>query len=166
VNSRSLSPSSTSASSTPGSASISRLSNRISISADDLVNLISSSEATINYCASQFHRYSADEIRRLDNRTLHRLLGSRSLRPETEDQFLRFLINLGSDYYEFWNYVEQVFLTADGIALFGSRLPFDYVSEDIWKKIFVRTENKPDESIRIRRFLNSIPSARLPESIF
>jgi hypothetical protein len=128
------------------------------------VNLISSSEATIDYCASQFHRYSIDEISCLDNHTLHHLLASPSLRLESEDQFLRFLIELGSNYFEFCRYIEPIFLTPDGISLFGNTLPFDYVNEDIWHKLFVRLANKPDETIRIHRFLKSIPSAERLES--
>jgi hypothetical protein len=97
LNSLSLSPSN----STTGSTSAPPSSNQGRISSDVLVNLISSSEATIDYCASQFHRYSVDEIGRLDTHTLHLLLSSRSLRLESEDQFLRFLMDLGSDYFEF-----------------------------------------------------------------
>jgi hypothetical protein len=134
------------------------------MSPDVLVNLISSSEATIDYCASQFHRYSVDAICRLDKHTLHRLLSSRSLRLESEDHFLRFLIELGSDYFELFHYIEPIFLTPDGISLFGTSLPFDYVTEDVWHKLFVRIENKPDETIRIRRFLGSMTSVKLAES--
>jgi hypothetical protein len=135
------------------------------MSPDVLMNLISSSEATIDYCASQFHRYSVDEISCLDKHTLHRLLPSPSLRVESEDQFLRFLIDLGSDYFEFWHYIEPIFLTPDGISLFANTLPIDYVSEDVWRKLFICIANKPDETIRIRRFLNSRPpSVKLPES--
>jgi hypothetical protein len=74
------------------------------------------------------------------------------------------LIDLGSDYYEFWRYIEPIFLTGDGISLFGDTLPFDYVNEDIWHKVFVRLSNKPDETIRIRRFLKSIPCVKRLES--
>jgi hypothetical protein len=126
--------------------------------------LISSAEATIDYCASQFHRYSVDAIRHLDKHTLHLLLQSASLRIASEDKFLRFLIDLGRDYFEFWGYIEPIFLTPDGISLFGDELPFDYVSEDIWTKLFVRLANKPDESIRIRRFANSVGSGQRLES--
>jgi hypothetical protein len=153
---KSLSLSPSSPSSTAGSDSTSTStaasSSGVSMSADILVHWISSSEATIDYCASQFYRYSVDEIVRLDKRTLHRLLASPSLRVESEDQFLQFLIDLGSAYFEFWQYLEPIFLTPDGIRLFGDTLPFEYVNEDIWHKIFVRIANKPDDSIRIHRF--------------
>jgi hypothetical protein len=152
----------------PGSAttstSSSTSSSEISISGEVLVNLISSSQATIDYCASKFYRYSVDEIRHLDKHTLHHLLQSGSLRIASEDAFLRFLIDLGPDYYEFWRYIEPIFLTADGISLFGDSLPFDYVSESIWQKVFVRIGSKPDQSIRNHRFVNSVPSVERFES--
>jgi hypothetical protein len=158
----SISPlgSATTSTSSSGSTSLSE----VSISGEVLVNLLSSSQATIDYCASKFYRYSVDEIRLLDKHTLHLLLQSGSLRIASEDDFLRFLIDLGAEYYEFWCYIEPIFLTPDGISLFGDSLPFDYVSEDIWRKIFVRIENKPDETIRIRRFLSSMTSVKLAES--
>jgi hypothetical protein len=146
------------------SSSPSNSSSEISISGEVLVNLISSSQATIDYCASEFYRYSVDEIRLLDKHTLHLLLQSGSLRIASEDEFLRFLIDLGPDYFEFWCYIEPIFLTPDGISLFGDSLPFDYVSKDIWQKVFVRIANKPDESIRKHRFANSLQSARPLES--
>jgi hypothetical protein len=158
----SVSPSPSSSSSSSSSTSTSSIG--VSISSDILMTFISSSEATIDYCASQFHRYSIDEINRLDKHTLHRLLSSRSLRITTEDQFMEFLIELGSDYFEFWQYIEPIFLTANGLSLFKDTLPFEYVNECIWDKIFYRLANKPDESIRIHRFLNSIPSVQRPES--
>jgi hypothetical protein len=74
------------------------------------------------------------------------------------------LIDLGSGYFDFWHYIEPIFLTPDGISLFGNALPFDHVSEDIWSKLFVRLENQPDETIRIRRFMNSPPSGKRLES--
>jgi hypothetical protein len=160
----SLSLSQSGFSSTTGSTSAPTASSGGSMSPDVLMNLISSSEATIDYCASQFHHYSIDEIRRLDKHTLHYLLASPSLRLESEDQFLRFLIDLGSNYFEFWRYIEPIFLTPDGISLFGDTLPFDYVSEDIWHKVFIRIANNPDETISIRRFLTSIPSVPRLES--
>jgi hypothetical protein len=126
--------------------------------------LVSSSQATIDYCASHFYRYSVDEIRHLDKHTLHLLLQSRSLRVSSEDDFLVFLNELGRDYYEFWCYIEPIFLTADGISLFGNSLPFDYVNESIWHNVFVRLVTKPDESIRKLRFVNSAPSVQRLES--
>jgi hypothetical protein len=48
------------------------------------------------------------------------------------------LIDLGSDNFEFWHYIEPIFLTADDIGLFWDTLPFAIVDEDIWHKIFLR----------------------------
>jgi hypothetical protein len=152
----------------PGSAttstSSSTSSSEVSISGEVLVNLLSSSQATIDYCASEFYRYSVDEIRHLDKHILHLLLQSGSLRIASEDEFLGFLKELGPDYFEFWCYIEPIFLTPDGISLFGDSLPFDYVSEHIWQKIFACIANKPDESIRKYRFANSLPPVRPLES--
>jgi hypothetical protein len=150
--------------STSTSTSSSSSSSSSSISPDILLNLISSSEATINYCASKFESYSIDEIVRLDKQTLHHVLGSSSLRVESEDHLLKFLIDLGSDYYEFWNYLEPIFLTADGILLFGNTLPFDHVTEDLWKKVFIRIADQPDEKLRIRRYFN--PESKHPKLDF
>jgi hypothetical protein len=132
------------------------------ISPEVLVNFISSLETTIDYCVSQFHRCSVDEVSHLDKHTLHSLFASLGL--ESGYEFLRLLIDLGSDYVELWRHVEPIFLKAYGISVLGNNLPFDYVSKDIWHKLFVRLENEPDETIRIHRFLKLIPSARRPES--
>jgi hypothetical protein len=81
------------------------------------------------------------------------------------DQFLKFLIDLGSDYFEFWTYLEPLFLTADGISLFGNTLPFDHVSEDIWKKVLVRIEEKPNEEVRTRRYFVGEPAKFVESTI-
>jgi hypothetical protein len=64
---------------------------------------------------------------------------------------VQIILNFGTTLY-----VEPIFLPSDGISLFGNTHPFDHVSEDIWKKAFVRIGNKADEAIRIRRFFKSI----------
>jgi hypothetical protein len=63
-----------------------------------------------------------------------------------------------------WHYIEPIFLTLDGISLFGNTISFDYVNEDIWHNIFVRFANAPDQTTRIRRLLNLMPSVRRLES--
>jgi hypothetical protein len=40
------------------------------------------------------------------------------LKLENEDEFLTSLIDLGSDYFDFWQYVELQNLTSDGISRF------------------------------------------------
>jgi hypothetical protein len=164
LNSISRAGSATTSTSSSTSNSTSTSSSEVSISGEVLVNLISSSQATIDYCASQFYRYSVDEIRQLDKHTLHLLLQSRSLRVSSEDDFLGFLNELGPDYCEFWCYIEPIFLTSEGISLFGNSLPFDYVNESIWQKVFVRIANKPDESIRKHCFASPVPSVQRFES--
>jgi hypothetical protein len=117
-----ISPPGSATTSTSSSSLGSTSSSEVSISCEVLVNLISSSQATIDYCASKFYRYSVGEIRHLDKHTLHLLLQLGSLRITSEDGFLN---ELGPDYFEFWCYVEPIFLTGDGISLFGDSLPFD-----------------------------------------
>jgi hypothetical protein len=56
--------------------------------------------------ASQFASYSTDELRELPKQTLHELLLSESLSLDSEDALLQRLIELGSEYFEYWNYVE------------------------------------------------------------
>jgi hypothetical protein len=77
---------------------------------------------------------------------------------------LKLLIDLGSDYLEFWTYLEPIF-TADGISLFCKTLPFGHVSEDIWKKILVRLEEKPNEEVRTRRYFVDKPSKSVDSTI-
>jgi hypothetical protein len=54
---------------------------------------------------------------------------------ESEDAFLTTLIDLGSDYFEFWQYIEVNNLTGDGIVHFVENLPFDELTASIWKGI-------------------------------
>jgi hypothetical protein len=60
----------------------------------------------------------------LDKQTLHEILESASLAIESEDDLLRTLISLGSEYFEFWSYIEIVFLTDEGLSLFVDKLSF------------------------------------------
>jgi hypothetical protein len=101
-------------------------------------NIIGFCDANVDFCASYFYSYSIDELRCLDKQTLHSLLSSSSFQIATEDDFLRSLISLGSDYYEFWNYVEVLLLTKDGLSIFVEKLPFDKLTLDIWSKIIQR----------------------------
>jgi hypothetical protein len=45
------------------------------------------------------------------------------------------LIDLGSDYFEFWQYIEVHNLTGDGLVHFVENLPFDELTESIWQRI-------------------------------
>jgi hypothetical protein len=67
-------------------------------------------EGSIEYCASQLNSYSVEELGNLSKQMLHSLLSSPSLAIESEDSLLQKLIDLGSDYFEYWCYVEIEFL--------------------------------------------------------
>jgi hypothetical protein len=91
------------------------MTNTISVSTNsaDIVFRNNLGNGNVEDCASQFYQYSAKEVRYLEKCTLHDLLSSRSLCIKSEDELLRTLIDLGSDYYEFWSYIEVVFLSED-----------------------------------------------------
>ena len=57
-------------------------------------------------CSGKFSDYSVETIQRIEKRMLHEILSSPSLRLENEDEFLKTLISLGSDYFEYWDYLE------------------------------------------------------------
>jgi hypothetical protein len=83
--------------------------------------VISKAEMNIEKCTSQFSSYSVDELRNLPKQLLHSLLSSPSLSIESEDSLLQTLIDLGSDYFEYWIYIEIPFLSTEGISQFGER---------------------------------------------
>jgi hypothetical protein len=88
-----------------------------------------------NHCASHFHEYSMDLIRLLNKNTLHEILCSTELKVESEDDLLKTLIDLGSEY---WCCVEVILLSSEGISLFVEHLQFESLSESIWMKIVDR----------------------------
>jgi hypothetical protein len=87
----------------------------------------------------------------LDKKTLHDLLGSSSLEIESEDELLKTLIELGSDYFEFWPYLEVAFLSETGISLFVENLHFDELTPDIWCKVVSRLRGVSDDELRSQR---------------
>jgi hypothetical protein len=92
-------------------------------------------EIDADVCASNFYDYSVEMIKCIDKGMLHEIMSSGLLKLESEDVFLMTLINLGSDYFEFWQYIEVCNLTGDGIVHFVENLPFDELTESIWKRI-------------------------------
>jgi hypothetical protein len=108
-------------------------------------------ESDIDGCASQFYRYSKDDIQKIDKATLHSLLGSSSLQIESEDSLLRSLIDLGETYFEFWNYIEVSLLSSDCFSHFIEHLPFDFVTETIWLNIISRLRGDFDPNDRNQR---------------
>jgi hypothetical protein len=110
-------------------------------------------ESNVNYCASQFYSYSINELSRLDRNTLHALLSEERLKIEDEDSLLGTLIELGSQYYEYWQYIKVCFLSSSGISTFVGRLPFDEVRVEIWEQICHRLKNDSEDEIRDIRFV-------------
>jgi hypothetical protein len=91
-----------------------------------------------NVCASNFSDYSIDLLQRLEIKILHEIVSSPELKVENEDSFLKTLIDLGSDYFELWEYIEVNNLTENGISLFVEHLRFEELTESIWKRIVDR----------------------------
>jgi hypothetical protein len=60
------------------------------------------------------------------------------LKIESEDDLLKILIDLGSDYLEYWCYIEVILLSSEGISLFVEHLQFAFFSELIWMTIVDR----------------------------
>jgi hypothetical protein len=85
--------------------------------------------------AELFYGYSVDLIQRIQKGMLHEILNPQKLKLENEDQFVKTLIDLRSDYFEFWRYIEVTNLTFDGIKRFIDKFPFDELTELIWMKI-------------------------------
>jgi hypothetical protein len=63
------------------------------------------------------------------------------------------LIDLGSDYFEYWCYVEIAFLSTQGISQFVKIFPFDEMRLSHWSKIIERLIGVCDEKLRLRRNL-------------
>jgi hypothetical protein len=113
---------------------------------------MSHSEKIVESCASQFNSYSTEELRALPKQILHSILSSPSLFLESEDSLLQRLIDLGSDYFEYWCYIELIFLSREGISQVVEKFPFEELSYLHWEKIVSRLVNHDDESLCLRRF--------------
>jgi hypothetical protein len=74
---------------------------------------------------------------------------------------LQILIDLGSEYFECWCYVEITFLSSEGISQFVETFPFEELRTSHWEKIVSRLVGVCDETFRLRRFCKG---QRLEES--
>jgi hypothetical protein len=117
----------------------------------------------IEDCASKFNSYSTGELRNISKQMIHSLLSSPSLRLESEDLFLETLNDLGSEYFEYWIYLEIVFLSSEGISKFVELFPFSELRISYWSKIVDRLVGVCDETFRLRRFCKA---EQLKESNF
>jgi hypothetical protein len=120
-------------------------------------------EMNIEDCASKFNSYSTAELRNISKQMVHSLLSSPSLRLESEDSLLQQLISLGSEYFEYWSYLEIVFLSSEGISKFAEIFPFEELQVSHWSKIVDRLVDVCDETFRLRRLCKF---QRLKESEF
>jgi hypothetical protein len=120
-------------------------------------------EISIDDCASKFNSYSTAELRNISKRMLHSLLSSPLLRLESEASLLQRLIDLGSEYFEYWIYLEIVFLSSEGISKFAEIFPFEELRISHWSKIVDRLVGVCDETFRLRRFRTA---EKLKKSIF
>jgi hypothetical protein len=76
----------------------------------------------------------------LGQKTLYDILSSLSLAIESEDDLLGVLIELGLAYFEFWKYIEVLFLTDKGLSLFVDKLAFDELTKEIWSQVILRSK--------------------------
>jgi hypothetical protein len=120
-------------------------------------------EMSVEDCASKFSLYSKDELEHLPKQILHSLLSSHSLRLESEDSLLQQLIDLGSEYFEYWCYIEIPLLSTKGISEFVKVFPFEELRTTHWEKIVDRLIGVCDETFRLRRFCKV---QKLKESMF
>jgi hypothetical protein len=122
-------------------------------------------EIGADHCASQFRCYSVDLVRRLPKDILHTIVSSPSLELESEDDFVRILIEHGKDYLEFFDYIEVNYLTKEYITLFLDQLTFDDLTQSIWTKLVDRLKRSKGQSLRSNRYHRSIESPQYRRSI-
>jgi hypothetical protein len=113
--------------------------------------------ADVDCCASLFYLYSVVEVRLLNHELLHQILGSRALRLQTEDDFLRLILDLGEDYREFVNYVEISNLSESGLIDFIDRIEFANLTPIVWDKVGNRLKGLRSEEVGLGRFVKPLP---------
>jgi hypothetical protein len=107
----------------------------------------------IKYCASQFYSFSIDELSQLGRNTFHAILSSETFAITSEDALLMILIELGSEYYEYWEYLELCFLSSEGISRFIDSFPFEKLTSKIWEGICDRLKQIHKDELRNHRFV-------------
>jgi hypothetical protein len=75
-----------------------------------------------------------------------------ALQIKTEDDLLRSLVGLGSEYIELLSSIVISLLRSDCVSLFVETLPFDELTFDIWLKIVQCLTHVRDEGFHIHRY--------------
>jgi hypothetical protein len=76
------------------------------------------------------------------------------------------LVDLGDEYFEYWKYIEVVFLSEEGVSQYVDKLPYCEITSDIWSQVVCRLNGKCDESRRCCRFIvEEKPKAEGIESV-
>jgi hypothetical protein len=117
-----------------------------------ILGKLASVGAVSDSCASRFWTYSSAELRCLPKRTLHNLLSSSSLVLQSEDALLQLLMDIDSETYEFWHYIEISLLSDEGRSRYAQWLRFDRLTPDIWSKIVSHLQGVKVDEVRRRRF--------------
>jgi hypothetical protein len=124
--------------------------------------------AAVDRCAAKLSSYSVEELRLLDDQTLHRLLSSERLVVESEDALLRLLVALDVNRSEFFGHIEVSFLSMEGLSLFLSKVKFDDLCEEIWSQVICRLKGDASPELRRRRYhllLESFILQRIPRCL-
>jgi hypothetical protein len=95
----------------------------------------------VDMCASHFHLYSLKELQMLDHSLLHRILACPSLSLESEDCFLKMIVELGEDFVSLLNYVEIQYLSGSGVELFFDYVGFGSLTPILWDRICNRLKD-------------------------
>jgi hypothetical protein len=114
-------------------------------------DLIEFCDGTIVLCASQFYRFSREQLRCVDKQILQDLLGSPFLRLDSEDSLFEMIDDLGKDYSDLWVYLNISLLSEQSFLHFLDIFRFDNMTRDIWLNVVERLRGVPDDSIRTDR---------------
>jgi hypothetical protein len=123
---------------------------------------ISVRDVTIGYYASRFYSYSPETLQHVDKETLHHYLKSSSLKIESEHDLLQTLIELVSDYFEFWDCLEVILLSDTGLSCFVMNLDFEDLTLCILGKLVSHLQGVSDNELHSRRLHFAADSTIFP----
>jgi hypothetical protein len=70
----------------------------------------------------------------------------------SEDDLLQIVIDIDSETFEYWSYVEISFLSPSGLSQYLDVLSFDRLTSEIWSKIALHLRGVCSDDQRLRRF--------------